>query len=69
MFEVNVGLSQDCVMSPWMFNLYMDGALREVSTRFMNRGVKLEKNGQAWLVNSLMHDEFVHYAKDGELVW
>ena len=25
MFKVNVGLRQGCVMSPWLFNLYMDG--------------------------------------------
>ena len=27
---VNVGLRQGCVMSPWLFNLYMDGVVREV---------------------------------------
>ena len=25
-FPVNVGLRQGCVMSPWLFNVYMDGA-------------------------------------------
>ncbi len=29
-FEVNVGLRQGCVMSPWLFNVYMDGVVREV---------------------------------------
>ena len=24
-FPVNVGLRQGCVMSPWLFNVYMDG--------------------------------------------
>ena len=24
-FPVNVGLRQDCVMSPWLFNVCMDG--------------------------------------------
>ncbi len=24
---VNVGLRQGCVMSPWLFNLYMDGVV------------------------------------------
>ena len=24
-FPVNVGLTQRCVMSPWLFNVYMDG--------------------------------------------
>ena len=26
-FPVNVGLRQGCVMSPWLFNLYMDVVL------------------------------------------
>ncbi len=24
-FEIKVGLRQGCVMSPWLFNIYMDG--------------------------------------------
>ena len=30
-FQVNVGLRQGCVMSPWLFNEYMDGVVREVN--------------------------------------
>ena len=26
-FPVNVGLRQGCVMSPWFFNVYMDGVV------------------------------------------
>ena len=27
-FPVNVGLRQGCVMSPWLFNVYMDGMVQ-----------------------------------------
>ena len=27
-FPVNVGLRQFCVMSPWLFNVHMDGVVR-----------------------------------------
>ena len=30
-FPVNVGLRQGCVMSPWLFNVYIDGVVREVN--------------------------------------
>ncbi len=30
-FNVEVGVRQGCVMSPWLFNIYVDGCIREVS--------------------------------------
>ena len=27
-FPVNVGLRRSCVMSPWLFKVYMDGVVR-----------------------------------------
>ncbi len=38
-FEVNVGLRQGCVMSPWLFNVYMDGVVREVNARVEGKGL------------------------------
>ena len=32
-FPVNVGLRQGCMMSPWLFNVYMDGVVRDVNFR------------------------------------
>ena len=32
-FRVNVGLRQRCVMSPWLFNVYIEGVVREVNVR------------------------------------
>ncbi len=29
-FSVEVGVRQGCVMSPWLFNIYMDGCIREM---------------------------------------
>ncbi len=29
-FAVGVGVRQGCVMSPWLFNIFMDGCMREV---------------------------------------
>ena len=34
---VRVGLRQGCVMLPWLFNLYIDGVVKEVNTRVLGR--------------------------------
>ena len=36
-FPLNVGLRQDCVMSSWLFNVYMDGVIRQV-LGFLGKG-------------------------------
>ena len=38
-FQVNIGLRQGCVMSPWLFNVYMDGVVREVNVRVLGKGL------------------------------
>ena len=35
-FPVNVGFRQGCVMSPWLFNVYMDGVDLEVNVRVLH---------------------------------
>ena len=39
--SVNVGVRQGCVMSPRLFNLYMDGVVREVQARTLGRRAQL----------------------------
>ncbi len=40
-FSVRVGLQQGCVMSPWLYNVYMDGVVREVNMRKLGRSLSL----------------------------
>ena len=40
-FPINVGLRQSCVMSIWLFNIYMDGVVREVNVMVLGRGLEL----------------------------
>ncbi len=45
---MNVGLRQGCVMSPWLFNVYMDGVVREVNARVQDEGlVMLGDDGES----------------------
>ena len=49
-FPVNVGLRQDCVMCPWLFNLYMDGVVREVNVRVIGKGLAGAAECECWQV-------------------
>ncbi len=41
-FPIQVGPWQGCVMLPWLFNVDMDGVVREVNSRMLGRGLNLE---------------------------
>ncbi len=44
-FKVEVGVKQGCVMSPWLFNIYMDGCIREMKSRVRDLGARLNVRG------------------------
>ena len=55
-FDVKVGLRQGCVMSPWLFNVYMDGVVREVNMRVQGRGLEMiDGMGRGWRMNQLLY--------------
>ena len=56
---------QGCVMSPWLFNLYMDGVIREMKAGAgVNVGVELCTRDGKWLVNTILFaDDTVLIAK------
>ncbi len=47
-FNVEVGVRQGCVMSPWLFNIYVDGCIREMKFRVRDLGARLERCGAAF---------------------
>ncbi len=44
-FSVEVGVRQGCVMSPWLFNIYMDGCIREVEVGVQDLGSRFNVRG------------------------
>ena len=54
-FPVRVGLRHGCVISPWLFSLYIDGVVREVNARVLGSGLKLvDGNDNEWELNQLL---------------
>ena len=66
-FPVRVGLRQGCVMSPWLFNLYIDGVVREVNARVLGRGLKLVDGiDNEWELNQLLFADDTVVVADSE---
>ena len=66
-FPVRVGLRQGCVMSPWLFTLYIDGVVREVNARVLGRGLKLvDGNGNEWELNQMLFVTMSYNASPSE---
>ena len=54
-FPINVGLRHGFVMSPWFFNVYMDGVVREVNVRVLGKGLELlSADGGKFEINLLL---------------
>ncbi len=45
-FEIKVCLRQGCVMSPWLFNIFIDGVMREVKGKVGEVGVRMYDKGR-----------------------
>ena len=66
-FPVNIGLRQGCVMCPWLFNVYMDGLVREVNVRVLGKGLELLiANGGRFEINQLLLADDTALVADSE---
>jgi hypothetical protein len=54
-FRIDSGVRQGCVMSPWLFNLYMDGAMKELMNVVVGEGVRIIGRGDEWMVPCLLY--------------
>ncbi len=41
-------------MSPWLYNIYMDGVMREVKGKVGEVGVRMFDEGRKWVLNSIL---------------
>ncbi len=49
-FATGVGVRQECVMSPWLFNIFMGGCMREIIAKRGKIDARLKLNGVDWSV-------------------
>ena len=64
---VNVELRQCFVMSPWLFNVYMDGVVREVNVRVLVKWLGLlSANGGRFEINQLLFADDTALVADSE---
>ena len=54
-FRIDSGMRQRCIMSPWLFNLYLDGVIKEVKIGMGRRGVSFLEIGRKWRLPSLLN--------------
>ncbi len=63
-FSVEVGVRQGCIISPWLFNIYVDGCIREMKVRVWDLGARLNVRGvKQLLVVGLYVDDTVLLAE------
>ena len=66
-FLVNVGLRQGCVMSPWLFNVYMYDMVREMNATVLWKGMELlSVNDGRLLANQLLFADDTALVADSE---
>ena len=49
-FRIDCGVRQGYIMSPWLFNLYMDGVMKEVKIGMGRRGLNFLEDGREWRI-------------------
>ena len=66
-FRVNAGLRQGCAISPWLFNEYIDGVVRELSVRVLGKGLELlSAKGGRFEINQLLFADDTALVADSE---
>ena len=69
-FPANVGLRQGCVMSPWLFNVYIDGVVGEVNVRVLGKRLELlSANGGRFEINQLLFADDTALVADSEKLY
>ena len=54
-FRIYSRVRQVCIMSPWLFNVYMDAVTKELKIRMGRREVRFQEEGREWRLPVLLY--------------
>ena len=54
-FKIEIGVTQGCVVSPSLFNLYMDAVMKEMKMGMGRMGVRFLEEVRKWRLPSLLY--------------
>ena len=54
-FKIDSGMRQGCIISPWLFNLYMDAVMKEMKRGMERRGVRFLEEGREFRLPGLLY--------------
>ena len=54
-FRIDRGMRQECIMSSWVFNVYMDTVMKELKMGIGRRGVRFQEEGREWKLPGLLY--------------
>ena len=65
-FRINSGVRQVHIMSPWLFNVYMDAVMNELKMGMGRRGVRFQKDRREWRVPGLLYADDLVFCGESE---
>ena len=54
-FRIDSGVRQGCIMSTWLFNVYLEAVMKEVKMGMGRRGVRFQEEGREWRLPGLLY--------------
>ena len=61
LFRIDIGVRQGCIMSTWIFYVYMDAVMKEVKMGMGMRGVRFLEDGREWRLSGLLYVDDLFY--------
>ena len=66
LFRIYSGVREGCIMSPWLFNLYMDEVMKEVKMGMGRRGLRLLGDRRKWRLPDLLYADDLFLCSESE---